>query len=271
MDIKRAIETVHNQFPFEGYVNFENGAYTHIANTVLAHLKPGSTILDFGCGPCDKTAVLQTLGFKCTGYDDLQDDWHRFGDNRRKIINFARGLGIDLRLADSDKFPFDGLSFDMLMMHDVLEHLHDSPRELLNDLLQFLKPGGLFFATVPNAVNIRKRVFVLFGKSNYQSFDLYYWYPGPWRGHVREYVRGDLVGLSKHLSLETVELNTADYMLPKVPPSFRPLYVFITNIFRGWKDTWYIVAKKKHGWEPRKTISEEQIRRIKGKYTSYRY
>jgi hypothetical protein len=32
--------------------------------------------------------------------------------------------------------PFDKCSFDMIMLHDVLEHLHDSPRDLLNDLFE---------------------------------------------------------------------------------------------------------------------------------------
>ncbi|WP_157639827.1 hypothetical protein [Lamprocystis purpurea] len=57
--IRRTIET----FPFEGYMTPEEGktkgAYSSIADTVLRHLQPGSAILDFGCGPCEKTAVLR--------------------------------------------------------------------------------------------------------------------------------------------------------------------------------------------------------------------
>src|SRR4030042_560440 len=72
-------------------------------------------------------------------------------------------LGIDFKLSNNGYILFEKSSFDMLMMHDVLEHLHDSPRDLLNDLLELVKPEGYLFITVPNAVNIKKRISVLFG------------------------------------------------------------------------------------------------------------
>ena len=33
---------------------------------------------------------------------------------------------------------FKRSSFDMVMLHDVIEHLHDSPRTLLDDLVDTL-------------------------------------------------------------------------------------------------------------------------------------
>ena len=58
----------------------------------------------------------------------------------------------------------------MVMSHDVLEHLHHSPRDLLNDLCELIKPNALLFITVPNAVNIRKRIDVLRGKTNLPDY-----------------------------------------------------------------------------------------------------
>jgi len=105
----------------------------------------------------------------------------------------------------------------MVMCHDVLEHLHDSPRELLNDLAELIKPTGLLFITVPNAVNIRKRISVLVGNTNHPRFDTYYWYPGPWRGHVREYVRKDLELLCQYLGFTIEQLNGCHHMLHVLP------------------------------------------------------
>jgi SAM-dependent methyltransferase len=274
MTVEEAIQRTEAAFPFSGYMTPGGGkgpgAYSNIGLTVLRHLKPGSTILDFGSGPCDKTAVLQFLGYRCTAYDDLQDDWHRLSDNREKIISFATSCGIDFRLAGGG-LPFDKNSFDMIMLHDVLEHLHESPRDLLNDLLEFAKPGGLLFVTVPNAVNIRKRIDVLVGRSNLPRFEGYYWYPGTWRGHIREYVQNDLMQLSEYLNLEVVELHGCDHMLHKLPGPMRSTYLGVTRVFQGWKDSWMLVARKRPDWVPRKTLPEEELARILGKSTTYDY
>ena len=192
MTPEQAIRKTAEIFPFDDYMSPGSklkGAYLNIAHTVLRHLKPGASILDVGCGPCDKTAVLQFLGFNCFGWDDLQDDWHKGPGNKEKILNFTRRCGIDFRLADNGDLPFEEESFDMVMLHDVLEHLHDSPRTLMNRLMLLCKPEGFLFVTVPNAANIRKRVDVLLGRTSLPRFEDYYWYPDRWRGHVREYVR----------------------------------------------------------------------------------
>lgn len=273
MAVDVAIRRTIEEFPFEGYILPEaiKGAYSDIANIALRYLQPGSAILDFGCGPCDKTAILQFLGFHCSAYDDLKDDWHKLPGNREKILSFANKCGIDFKQTNAGMLPFDKNSFDMIMLHDVLEHLHDSPRDLLNDLLDLAKPNGLLFVTVPNAVNIRKRIDVLFGKTNLPRFEGYYWYPGSWRGHIREYVRNDLVKLSDYLNLEVLELRSCDHMLQQLSGSIRPAYLLITSIFRGWKDSWLLVARKRQGWSVKKTLPQNELAGILGKSTSYDY
>jgi 2-polyprenyl-3-methyl-5-hydroxy-6-metoxy-1,4-benzoquinol methylase len=276
MIVEEAIQRTIEAFPFDGYMlpekDKEKGAYSNIAKTVLRYLEPGSRILDFGCGPCDKTAVLQHLGFRCSAYDDLEDDWHQISGNREKIISFANECGIDFKLATTKiDALFQKNSFDMIMLNDVLEHLHDSPRDLLNDLLELLKSNGLLFVTVPNAVNIRKRIDVLFGRTNLPRFEGYYWYPGAWRGHIREYVRNDLVLLSEYLDCEILELRGCDHMLQKLPGSIRPAYLLVTSIFPDFKDSWLLVASKKENWAPKKALLKNELAAILGKSTTYDY
>ena len=274
MTKEEALRRTVEKFPFKGYMRAEEmvkGAYSSIADVALRYLQPGSAILDVGCGPCDKTAVLQFLGFQCSGYDDLQDDWHQIPGNREKILAFAQECGVVFKQASAGMLPFDKNSFDMIMLHDILEHLHDSPRDFFNDLLELAKGNGLLFVTVPNAVNIRKRIDVVFGRTNLPRFEDYFWYPGSWRGHVREYVRNDLMKLAEFLGLEVLELRGCDHMLQKVPRSLRPAYLLVTGFFPGWKDSWLLVARKKPGWSARKTLPREELDKILGKSTSYDY
>jgi SAM-dependent methyltransferase len=273
MTSKEAIALTVKKFPFKEYMTpwLANGVYQEIVNVALRYLKPRDRILDFGCGPCDKTSILHFLGFVCSGYDDLQDDWHRVPGNKAKIMSFAKESGIKLKIAKGGKLPFEKKSFDMVMMHDVLEHLHDSPRDLLNNLLALVKPEGLLFITVPSAVNIRKRIDVFFGRTNLSRFEGYYWYPGSWRGHTREYVRDDLVKLSEYLNLEVLELRSFDQMLHRLPSLARWPYRLITIIFPGWKDSWLLVARKKRGWVPNKTITRNQLNRILERTNPYKY
>src|SRR5437588_621851 len=103
------------------------------------------------------------LGFQCTAIDDLSDGWHLQGSNRHRIETFARGSGVKLLVSDSVPNDLDG-GFDMVMIHDVIEHIADSPRELLLRLIGLLRTGGYLYVTVPNAVNLRKRLLVLCGR-----------------------------------------------------------------------------------------------------------
>jgi hypothetical protein len=58
---------------------------------------------------------------------------------------------------------------------------------------------------VPNAVNLRKRVAVPAGRSNWSSFE--HWYgPTVFRGHVREPTTGDLRRIADDLELRDVEV-----------------------------------------------------------------
>jgi len=247
---EEAVKYVVQRFPLENYIDVRSNSHLSTAKTVCRHLAPGAKILDFGCGPCDKTAVLQAMGFECSAYDDLQDAWHTKSEMQSRILAFADSVGIKFTLARPGvDLPYSKEYFDMVILNDVLEHFHDSPRELLNKLLEFVKPGGLLLITVPNAGNIRKRLVLLMGGTNYQRFDSFYWYPGQWRGHVREYVRGDLLSLSNHLGLEVLELHGCDQMLNQCMGALRSLYIAVSNVMNGWKDSWTLVARKPPGWK----------------------
>jgi SAM-dependent methyltransferase len=274
MTPRQALDHVKARFPFPGYVGSAGSTdeeYFTVARTVGTYLQAGSSVLDFGSGPADKTAVLQALGYACTAYDDLEDDWHKLPGNREKILKFARDEGVDFKLATGGALPFPAQTFDMVMLHAVIEHFHDSPRETLNDLLELVKPRGLLFITVPNAVNIRKRIDVLRGRTNLPGYDAFYWYPGPWRGHVREYVKGDLLKLAEYLGVEVLECRGCDFMLSKLPRWVLPSYLAVTKVFAGWKDSWLLVARKPADWVARRKLERDKLEQVLGQSVAFDY
>lgn len=258
-NIKDNISNVKEKFPFEGYLDGSLAPYFTVGNTVTKYLKEGDSLLDFGSGPCDKTAIASDLGIACSACDDLQDDWYKRGNNTQKILDFAKSMDIDFSF--DLKKSLEG-QYDMVMMNDVLEHLHHSPRDILNDLIESINPGGYLFITVPNITNLRKRLDVLRGRTNLPKYDLFYWYPGPWRGPTREYTRGDLEQMTKFLGMELVELTTVHHMLSNLSPKLLPIYKGITKVFPDLADTWSLVAKKPDNWKPIKEISDSEFAKI---------
>jgi SAM-dependent methyltransferase len=257
LDLEAAISNLDQAFPIPGYVSLAREALSEVGAAVQRQLKPGAHVLDCGAGRCAKAALLQMLGFEVTAYDDLGDP-HLTDAHRDEIRRFAQAMGVQfVEVSYNRPLPFEKEQFDLVMLHDVLEHMHDSPRTLLNTLLELAKPQGLLFITVPSAVNIRKRLAVLRGRTNLPRFGHFFWHPDPWRGHVREYVADDLRQLCGYLNLEIVELRTAHHMIEKIPKPVRPLYRAITTVFPGWRDTWMLVARKRPDHRPAATPPAE--------------
>ena len=126
----------------------------------------------------------------------------------------------------------------------------------MNELCSLVTPEGFLFITAPNAVNIRKRLDVLNGKTNLPSYEPFYWSFSPWRGHIRKYVKNDLELLSKYLNLNIIKLEGCHHMLQKVSKKILPLYCFATIFFKGWRDSWVLVAQKPTDWKPLKWYLE---------------
>jgi ubiquinone/menaquinone biosynthesis C-methylase UbiE len=58
-------------------------------------------------------------------------------------------------------------SIDVVTSFHCIEHLHGSPRLVLEAAMRVLKPKGIMIIEVPNAANVRKRLAVLCGRTNY--------------------------------------------------------------------------------------------------------
>ncbi|MCE0482643.1 MAG: class I SAM-dependent methyltransferase [Methylacidiphilales bacterium] len=98
-----------------------------------------------------------------------------------------------------------GGGFDAITSFDSMEHWHHSPKRLFRQVMTALKPGGLFFLAVPNAVNARKRLTVPLGLGKWSSMES--WYEEEiFRGHVREPDVDDLRYIARDMGLIEVEI-----------------------------------------------------------------
>ena len=251
MSFDQAAAAVYRDFPFKGYLHegFLHDQYPTVAARAARHVPPGGRILDFGCGPGDVAVLLAHLGYRVWAGDDLQDDWHHAPGVREQILTFVQKAGVHYSVLMNDTpLPWRAGEFDMVMLHHVLEHLDGSPRGLFLKLIELLRPGGFLFITVPSAVNLRKRIDVLRGRSNHPGYASFFWSQGYWRGHRREYVRSDLAQLAEFLGLRVLELTSYHYMIEKIPRRLRPIWRLATAAFPGWRDSWLMVAQRPQNW-----------------------
>ena len=170
---------------------------------VTARVGKGADLLDLGGGNGFFGAACVQAGLKATVVDDYKDNTVDHSELWRTL----ESLGVTLCRADfmSSWLALEADSLDVVTSFDVLEHLHGSPKPVLHTLRDSLRSSGLFVIGVPNAVNLRKRVSVFFGKSNWSQFSE--WYDKPvFRSHVREPVRADLERIGDDLNLSDVEI-----------------------------------------------------------------
>jgi SAM-dependent methyltransferase len=254
--IDSSFSGVRQEFPFCDYIDI---SVYHQMRALLRQLRKnipdfaGKRLLDIGCGPMDKTGIFQLMGFSCYGVDDLSDSWHKRDDNVAKIKGYATRLGINFhhQLDGQHSIPFEKGSFDVVCTFDVIEHLHESPRGLLNTMGAYAKKGGLLAIVMPNSVNLRKRLSVLIGRTNYPPIDQFFHSTGTWRGHVREYTIAEMEYICEQNGFEIVSSITFEHIAQyKLRSPLRQVYMAIGYLMPGTRSGLIVICRKPDLWKP---------------------
>ena len=111
--------------------------------------------------------------------------------------------------------PFPPESFDVITCFDVLEHVYE-PRQVVEKVATWLKPGGIFYFQVPNINSAEARVFGT------------YWHGLELPRHLFHYSPASLRSLAKAAGLKVVLLEARQN--PAVGTSLR--YVW-DDVFRA--------------------------------------
>jgi SAM-dependent methyltransferase len=138
------------------------------AELVRAHLRPGSRVLDLGCGRGGLVEQLAGEGFDPGRFVGVDPDWlslaaHRL-ENMPRVQAFSAAL------------PFAGSRFDLIFASWLLEHLPE-PEIDLRQIGRLLRPGGVFVFITPNRrhpLSAANRFFGRWGRRQGQLVERFY-------------------------------------------------------------------------------------------------
>ncbi len=116
-------------------------------------LKPGSRILELGCGP----GLLWTINLS-----RMSDTWEvtlsdfsagMLREARQKLSRSQRAF--QFQLIDAQAIPFDDASLDVVIANHMLYHVPDRPRALA-EIRRVLKTDGILYASTVGETDLQE-------------------------------------------------------------------------------------------------------------------
>jgi ubiquinone/menaquinone biosynthesis C-methylase UbiE len=128
-------------------------------------------------------------------------------DISKKAITEAKqsSQGVKFAQGDAYKLPFKDKSFDAVLMFDLLEHLDDPLKSLL-EIRRVLKPRGVFSSFIP----IEGSMFSIPG-----LIDKFFGYPAKkkYAGHIQQFTLSDLLTLLEKTDLKFINKRYYGYLV----------------------------------------------------------
>lgn len=157
----------------------------------------GCVLVD-GCGVGQYLARLAPAARQAVGLDI---------EHQRTLE--ARQLAEQVLCAAGEHLPFSAGVFDVVLSHEVLEHVDDD-RQALREIVRTLKPGGRLVLFAPNrGYPFETHGIFWRGKYHFGNIPLVNYLPRRWRDrlapHVKVYTRRDLSRLFDGLPVKVVE------------------------------------------------------------------
>ena len=229
----------------------------------LEDCSPSQRILDLGCGSGSLPAQLAGLHVPGVDID---------------VSAPAKNAGFPRACADSDQLPFASLSFDLVICHHSLEHVHDVPGTI-REIRRVLRPTGRLFVTVPDGSSFSDRLyrFLLCGGGHLQRFTF--------QSIVGQIESGTGLHLAgwQELSSSFIFVDRRNFLpaprgrLPgPLPRRMRWLGILPSWVLSGARiflnlatrlmDRWFATRLSRYGWAlgftPVKQLPEQEIRRL---------
>lgn len=160
---------------------------------------------------------------------------------------------------DSEHLPFAHGSFEVILSHEVLEHVKDDRRSV-EEMLRVLKPGGAILLFVPNLGYPYETHGVFWrGKYHFGNIPLVHYLPSGWRRkltpHARAYSTHDVArlfaGLPVDILTQSIIFGAYDNIIYRFPLFGRVL----RSLLQWMEDTPLKIFGLSHFWVIEKAVA----------------
>jgi len=175
----------------------------HHSELEICDLGGGIGLFSSGCAAYGMKRVLLI--------DDFDDNINHLVGN--SVLDLHKRFGVEIISRDVIQIGISDIpgKFNIITTFDSMEHWHNSPKKLFHEVVEKLKPGGVFVLGVPNCVNIRKRISVPLGKGRWSRMEE--WYEADkFRGHVREPEISDLRYIASDMGLTEIKIYGRNWL-----------------------------------------------------------
>jgi SAM-dependent methyltransferase len=186
-------------------------------------------ILENGCGVGRYLEQLSQIGGVTIG---LEFDLERAAEAHRRSPYVTGGAG--------EALPFPADAFDLILSHEVLEHVRDD-RAAVDEIVRTLKPGGRLVVFTPNR-GYPFETHGIYWRGHYRFGNIPFVNYLPRRArdrlapHVRIYSRNDMerlfVGAPVRIIQRTIIFGAYDNMIARWPRSGRLLRTILQALER---------------------------------------
>jgi SAM-dependent methyltransferase len=181
-----------------------------------AIVRPESArVCDLGGLFGDVASACAALGMDAIFVDDFRDSCHFDPSDKRFSIHQEYRARAIARDVIADGIDFSDESIDVFSCFASMEHWHHSPKRLFSQVRQALKPGGSFVLSVPNCVDLVKRITVPLGRSIWSPMEEWY-EDDQFRGHVREPSVRDLYYIARDMKLVDVKVLGRNWVVHEI-------------------------------------------------------
>ena len=110
-------------------------------------VKSGEKMLDIGCGSGLSLLIARSKGAEVYGVEADPN-----------VQPLAKELGLSIHQGSIHDHPFPGMSFDLVVLNQVIEHIPE-PGLALQVIAGRLAPGGRIILVFPNRCSFYRKIF----------------------------------------------------------------------------------------------------------------
>ncbi len=196
---------------YQQAIDYLNVALDRLLVTLnlMPKLPKGARVLELGAMPYFMTSLLMHQ------FPDYQMELANEPDRLKvdsghvrlinKKLGFDRSFTYQAFNIETDRFPYEDGSLDLVLYCEMIEHLMHDPSHSLYEIHRVLKPGGYLVLSTPNPFRYTNYIRFLTNKNIYPPFSGW----GPYARHNREFSTQELRLLLKQSNYDLEEMITA--------------------------------------------------------------